>query len=534
MGFIRDSAPTYDEPVHLATGYTDLVTGSYRLNAMDHPPFAEMWAALPLLALKPGVSRQNLDWISGRVYNYSDFFLYENNVDAEKLLDTARAWCLVTWTFLLGLGILAWARREAGAAGWVCAAVLFAFCPPIFSNAALVTTDTASTVFFFLSFWILSHRPRSTGRWACAGLAIGLAMASKFSMAFLPLLAGAIFLGERGLEKKLGKGKLPVLGLLAAAGTAVVVLAFVYRIGHLPLYVKGLLATVERLGQGRGSFLLGSHSTTGSLFYFPIAILVKTPIPTLIAAAAGVFVVLRRPRETVWLWLPPAVYFLLALTSKTQIGYRHILPVYPFLIVLGACGAAWAWEHSKKGRGVVVALGLWLAVSVINVHPHHLAYFNEAAGGPSAGHRILVDSNLDWGQGLKGLAAKLKEMGNPPVYLSYFGVADPSYYGIRYFPVAPVTNVDRRDGVVAPSLEDPVLLAISATNLQSVYYGDKEVFSWLKERTPLHIVGHALFLYDLTEDPEGARKLARILAGSGHPSQAQSLLKKSQLRVRGQ
>ena len=43
-------------------------------------------------------------------------------------------------------------------------------------------------------------------------------------------------------------------------------------------------------------------------------------------------------------------------------------------------------------------------MAVASVHPYELTYFNALAGGPLGGRHILSDSNLDWGQGLKGLA----------------------------------------------------------------------------------------------------------------------------------
>ena len=59
----------YDEAVHLASGYSYLATGRYRLNIMDHPPLAEMWAALPLLAWRPHLLSSTPDWELGRVYH---------------------------------------------------------------------------------------------------------------------------------------------------------------------------------------------------------------------------------------------------------------------------------------------------------------------------------------------------------------------------------------------------------------------------------------------------------------------------------
>ena len=76
-------------------------------------------------------------------------------------------------------------------------------------------------------------------------------------------------------------------------------------------------------------------------------------------------------------------------------------------------------------------LGLWYGAGTLRVHPHHLAYFNEIAGGPANGWRLLVDSNLDWGQDLKRLARWMRTNDVPRLKLSYFGSADPAYYGIE-------------------------------------------------------------------------------------------------------
>ena len=49
------------------------------------------------------------------------------------------------------------------------------------------------------------------------------------------------------------------------------------------------------------------------------------------------------------------------------------------------------------------------AAAVAGIHPYELTYFNTIAGGPLGGRRILADSNLDWGQGLKSLARLQQE-----------------------------------------------------------------------------------------------------------------------------
>lgn len=529
---IRVSAPTYDEPVHLASGYAALRNGVRLLNYRDHPPLAEMWAALPLLVLRPATMFQHPAWLQGMPYTYSDLFLYKNRVDPERMLDTARLWSLISWGALLAGAVCAWAYSLAGLPAAGAGALLLGLCPPLFTNAALVTTDTGSAVFFFLTFFLLrGSGRRSRARWLAAGAAMGAAMACKFNMFILPFFVAAMLLAEWNLGRRQG-ARFPTAGLAWAGLACGLVLAAAYRIYNVPLYWEGLSATLARLGQGRASFLFGAHPSDGRLLYFPAALLLKTPLPLLLTAGLGVWAwaknraALASDRERflagIWLTVPPAVYFLLACFSRTQIGYRHILPVYPFLVVAGAAGAAWLLER-RSGQVAAALLAAWLGVSLGRCHPHYLAYFNEAGGGPDQGYRWLVDSNLDWGQGLKPLAQELRALGDPPVILCYFGVADPSYYGIKYLPVGFVDNVDRREGVVAPGPDDRVLFAVSATNLQTTYFADHSLFDWLKARRPLSRPGRSIFLYDLSSDPEGIQRLAGLVEAAGYKDVALKL-----------
>ena len=110
-------------------------------------------------------------------------------------------------------------------------------------------------------------------------------------------------------------------------------------------------------------------------------------------------------RVACFLWLPVAVYLALTLTRGLNIGHRHLLPIYPFLFV--AAGRATLVRGWRPLSVAVVAAAVWYAVSVARVHPHYLAYFNEAAGGPAHGYRLLADLNLDWGQDLKRLPERL-------------------------------------------------------------------------------------------------------------------------------
>lgn len=543
FAFIRSAAPTYDETVHLASGYSYLATGRYAMNVMDHPPFSEMLSALPLLALKPQAFSGHPYFAGLMPYHYGDLFLYNNTAPAERMLNLARGFTFLVWTALLALFLWLFLSRlesPAAAAFGLCA---FAGLPAFISNDALVTTDAAAAVFYFGSFalgWLFTSVAPSgkqgkgkdardvypAGRLrllaALAGLVSGLAMASKFSMFIVPPLVAAFWLADNYRWPRL---RLPaLLGYIAIyAAACLLTVALVYRF-DLALYFKGLSATLSRLDQGRSSFAMGVHTLKGVWWYFPAALALKTPLIALLAAAAGAWIALKRFRKDyLWLLLPPAVFFAVSLTAKVQIGYRHVLPVMPFLAALAGLALARIAASSPRRAWLAGALAAFIPVSALTAHPHYLAYFNQLSGGPSNGYKFFVDSNLDWGQDVKTLAAWLKGRGNPPLVFSYFGVARPESYGISYAPLGVVTNAPLSGGAADVCAMKEALLAVSATNLQSTYYADKATFEWLQERRPVFTAGHSIFLYDLTSDRDGLERLAALFDREGRNAEADCL-----------
>jgi hypothetical protein len=259
--------------------------------------------------------------------------------------------------------------------------------------------------------------------------------------------------------------------------------------------------------ESRPAFLLGELSPTGWWYYFPFTFAVKTPVPMLLLLAASLALTIARPaglRKEAFVWVPVLVYLTLTMTRNINIGHRHLLPIYPFLFVAAGRAAQWLSSEVPRalpGKGdrskalVLGALLVWHAASALRIHPHYLAYFNELAGGPANGYRLVVDASLDWGQDLKGLKAWMDRNAVPRVKLSYFGTADPEYYGIAcdqlpgYMPPPP------------PKLHRTVrpgdIVAVSATNLQGVYL-DADVLPLMAElraRRPVAVIGYSILVY---------------------------------------
>jgi 4-amino-4-deoxy-L-arabinose transferase-like glycosyltransferase len=542
FAFIRSAAPTYDETVHLSSGYSYLETGRYLMNVMDHPPFSEMLSALPLLALAPKSFTGHPYFSNLMPYHYGDLFLYQNNSGPERLLNTARAFTFLVWTALLAWLIWFFASRLESVPAACLALAVFALMPVFISNNALITTDAAAAVFYFGSFalaWMFTavasvEKDVKGGKkaqfldggklrlWAVlAGAAAGLGMVSKFSLFIVPPMVAAFWIADNLRWPRLKLSRL--LGYIALYFAAcLLVVAVVYKF-DVGLYFRGLSETLKRLDQGRSSFVMGRYTLEGVWWYFPAALAVKTPLLALAGAAAGLWLALRNFRKDyLWLILPPLVYFAASLNTKVQIGYRHIMPVMPFMAVLAGLALARLLE-ARKGAWLVSGLLALSAVSVARAAPHYLAYFNELAGGPAGGYKLFVDSNLDWGQGVKGVAGYLAGRGNPPVIFSYFGVARPESYGINYTPLGIVSNVEMQGTGAQVCGMKEVLLAVSATNLQGTYYSDKATFAWLKARRPAFVAGYSIFVYDLTSDKAGLELLGGLFDRQGRNAEADCL-----------
>jgi hypothetical protein len=250
-----------------------------------------------------------------------------------------------------------------------------------------------------------------------------------------------------------------------------------------PSFFVGLAQLQDHMAKGHPSYLLGRVSDSGWWNYFPVAISVKTPLPfLLISIPASIWMMRRRS----WPLAAPALSALailgVAMTTRIDIGIRHVLPLYAPLAVCAGAGVAQLWSATMQ-RGVrtlLVLLIAWQVISSTLAHPDYLAWFNELAGAhPDA---ILVDSNLDWGQDLPRLREAIRENHISVLWLKYFGSTDLARYPLgAQFRMLPKSQ--RVHGWIA----------ISRTYLAGVY--DGPVYAWLKNETPVAEVGKSMLLY---------------------------------------
>lgn len=531
LGNIRATAPTHDETTHLAAGWSYLAYGDFRLNT-EHPPLVKLIAALPLqsdriwpswqtentrvalASLREAWSEAARDDRAQWRFAHRLFFSIRNGAidlvpsseriphsaflnDATAIFRAARTTLLLLIAPLFFALIGFWAFELWGAWGAVLPVALFAFDPNFIAHTGLVTTDAGLALLMCASIYFFWRCSRRFTVWnvAAFSLATALAHITKFSAVILwPVLLLVAILGAR--EQLL---RLFVCAAIALAVTVSVIWACYALPSHsahaattyLTGFSKALYDTL-----GRTAYLRGELDRSGAGFrtYFLWAILLKTPVVTLVCFFAAAWWCLRnRRRDLLFVFVPPLVYFLVASGGTLNIGHRHILPIYPFLYV--SCGAL-----PRKWLAAAAVAALSAFVVLIPFTPlwgNHLAYFNELAGGPRNGSRYLIDSNLDWGQDLPRLGQWIESHGiREPIDLAYFGTAEPRYYGVSFFnfsdhylfaPCQPLGDAKSK------------IFAISVNELVRGRDGDRWAFRDFLHRRHARLVGRAGMTIEIYE-----------------------------------
>ena len=145
-----------------------------------------------------------------------------------------------------------------------------------------------------------------------------------------------------------------------------------------------------------------------------------------------------------------------------------------------------------------------------------MTYFNLLAGGPLGGRHVLSDSNLDWGQGLKGLARLQRaEPEYRDLTLYYFGDTDPKWYGVEG--VSHVVNaVDDHQDLPGLHAVQTRYVAVSAS-LQWGPWGPPGFFADLDQVRPITMSDDTtIAIYRVDDLKSGPETTSRLGTRRGH------------------
>jgi hypothetical protein len=274
---------------------------------------------------------------------------------------------------------------------------------------------------------------------------------------------------------------------------------------HLRIFSNAGEALVRQVAhnlRGHGAYLLGRADLRSIWYYFPVALSIKLTLTFLVLPLV---VAVVRPRAlTNWACAAAAVLLLYSLRCNVQIGIRLMLPVVALAAVGLGAALARAWQEcaapwqGRLLRAAAVAGVAWPTLASIQVWPHALCYTNELWGGTARGYLCLSDSNYDWGQGLKDLAAWQRRHRLQTLDVWYFGT-DPILETLPMRPVRLYQPAGPPESMLASVRGH--YLAVSTTLLYGPYTLREPAVSLvalLKTRQPVDRT-QTFLIYDFTE-----------------------------------
>ena len=460
---------TVDEPFNIACGMLWL-EGAYPSTCVNTPtpPLARIASAIPL----------HLDGVQPAYFAHDGTEGLRSRGTYERNLALARSGILPFFV-VASVVVWTWTGRLFGRLPALAAVFLLQGLPPVLAHAGLATTDMALAAFLpaALYYFVLWLEKPSLEYTALLGAALGLAVLAKTSAVVFFLLGVLLISGVRVAEKRYAgiwswsavRRWLGPLGLASLLTFSVIWAGYRFacapltkptdrphRIGRLlgfenlppqvrqsflrivemPIPAGDLLISIGSLrrlnADGWPSYFMGEFRRTGWWYFFPTLIALKSPLSFLILLLVGCgYLFLSKTDMPPWMRFAPLLgagaILLVSLFSRINIGLRHVLPVYPLFAIVAGFGlislvSASRWRIGSR----LLALGLtaWFVVASVRAHPDYLTYFNELSGPKP--EEIEVDSDLDWGQDIKRLLAKIREMGVTQLWYQCLGC---EYYG---------------------------------------------------------------------------------------------------------
>src|SRR3984957_14840119 len=314
---VHGESLTFDEGDHIFAGYMMWHSGDSGLNP-EHPPLVKLVATLPLLQEQLWVPPLQHRMFKGEAYRDGRDFTERNDGPSHHLLFRMR---LAAGVFAVGLSVMVFliGSKLFGQSAGLLALLLVVFEPNVLANSDLVTTDVGVTCFFLATlyfFYRYARRP-SAIRLLLAGLAAGLALASKHSGILLAPMLLALTLVEIAYAKREERKRMATTlfgGFAAIAVLAIAILwafyGFRYAARPAGLVLNPTLSEYAAPLTGMNSwvishfanwrllpesylmgltdihygtlrypiFLLGHDYPHGVWWYFPVALSIKTSL----------------------------------------------------------------------------------------------------------------------------------------------------------------------------------------------------------------------------------------------------------------
>jgi Dolichyl-phosphate-mannose-protein mannosyltransferase len=492
---------TWDEPEHLAAGLALIETGNYPYD-VQHPPLARL-----AMAIGPYIDGARGYGTAGPSGEEEGRLILYRGGKYDTYLTLARIGMLPFFIVML-LTTWAWTRHRFGHVEAIAALLILIAMPPVIGHAAVAALDIPMAAMCLLAMYRMLRwfeQPTLKQALLC-GLALGAAFATKLSA--IPFLGcvGLVWLTAAFFSRHTANvdtqlfSKRSLWQVIAALIVTVIVLTSCYGIGLQPLsksssllvpmgiprLITSLQTLMEHNSGGHLSYFMGELRRTGWWNFYLVALVVKTPIPTLIMGITGLILLnVSAWRSRDWLPAAPSLAFIAILVfasgySHINIGVRHVIILFPLLAIGAGVATVYCWQELSHIaiKPMMIALGAWLIIGCVLTYPQNLAYFNELAGQHP--EHILVDSDLDWGQDIHHLGDALRKRGITQLSIAFRGTAELADENLPTY--KRIWGNEHVKGWVA-------------VNLLAKYTDENRDLAWLDAYQPVVRIGRSIDLY---------------------------------------
>ncbi len=524
-GSALDKSPVVGEGTILAPGWAFWRTG--HLLDSGQPLLPALIGGLGMM-LEPELPAptQLGSWQSSDVSAFSRDLLWQQGINTNRTIFLGRLptiWLAV----LLGAVIWRWGRESYGLLSAAVALGLYAFSPTVLASAHVATPHLLAAALYVTALyaWTRTLHRKTAGWLVVSGLTLGSALLMNSLavtlLAAVPILAaiyarrnGPLSLRRPALLASLfdAIGKLP-LGWLWSVLLALTMLAVVAALmlwgtaalttGRLDLeiLISSLLRSLRWPPIVERAYLLGRFAPGGWWYYPFIALGVKVPLPALTLIFAGLTVAAAHGVERgEWqLLIPTGLSLGLAAVMHDSGGGRSLLPELCLLFLFASRLVADRAQPGWAGLGFTGVLWIPAIVTGLLAFPDYLSFTNLLTEGADGAWQVVGGPDLDQGQDLLALSNYLRQHGVSRIYLSYYGDAPPSAYGIDYLALPggskPEDDIPQAD--FPPLNPAPGLYVISANHVIGIPEDIRDTFAYFRNQMPVTQVGGSLYVYEV-------------------------------------
>lgn len=519
----RAHSECWDDQYHIIRGERFLWLDKRGI-LMNDPPLGEAIVALPVTVTR--VLFGTWDDASRQVI--ADAGLRDHPLSPDAILMLIAIWKSLLFVPCVWIAYL-WARELYGRVSGCLAAGMVLIDPTFAAHAPIAALDTLGATAIVLACYLAMKYAQAPNPRRLAGLcaATAAAMLIKHTALILPAVALLIILvmprpaqeaqptngSLRSRLQPLAAGALLLAGFIWAMTLfdvseprdfgrvfdAEYTQDFSFRgdllngamMNRWPagIYLGSIAEAINHGQDGHPAVLLGQTSSHGWWYYFPVVAAYKVPIGFAAALALSVFsLIWRRWRRAEWaLLIPLLAWTAFLMSAPINIGFRHFLPAYAFMLIFASRAAATdgpRWSSAICALAVVAG-----AAHALAWHPNYLSYVNFPR---QRVYLQIADSNLEWGQALKQVRQWLDEHPQSgDVWLGYYG--ERTGQAIRYYLGDRVKRLDGKRPASGTLIISPTWLA----------GGDDigERYAYLRQRKPEAIIGDCMLVFRLDENP---------------------------------